>query len=110
MSNEEIKIPQMEELLENMKNPKIGKDIKVEFLGRVVTIVIAGLALVTALAWDETLKDIYKMFFHEIEGLSQKFGYAIFITIFSVVVSFIIGKLFIKKKQQLKEETKSGNE
>ena len=105
MLNRDVKIPQMEEFVENMKNPKpMADDIKIEFLGRVVTIVIAGLGLITVLAWDETLKDLYEQFFSHITNVSQKLGYAVFVTIFSVLVSIIIGRIFIKKKRKVKQE------
>ena len=100
MSSPEIKIPQAEEFFEAIEVKSTAKDIKLEFLSRIVTIVIAGLALITALAWDEVLKDVYLHFSEYFEGINQRLGYAIFITIFSVIVSVIIGRFFITKKKK----------
>ena len=88
----------MEELMDNMIDKKSMREIKNEFIGRVVTIVIAGLALITALAWDETLKGVFTYFFGELTGLNNKLLYALTVTFFAVVVSIIIGKIFLKKK------------
>jgi ABC-type phosphate/phosphonate transport system permease subunit len=100
----DIKIPQAKEFFETIKIRETSKDIKVEFLSRIVTIVIAGLALVTALAWDEVLKDVYGYLKEYIHGINEKLGYAIFITVFSVIVSVLLARFFIKKKRQVIEE------
>ena len=99
METPDIKISQAEEFFKSMQ---IKKTLKLEFISRIVTICIAGLALITALAWDEVLKDVYVFFSDYFKGINQKLGYAIFITIFSVVVSIIIGKIFIKKEVKQK--------
>lgn len=103
MSNQEIKIPQAEEFFDSIKIKNGAKSIKLEFLSRIVTIIIAGLALITALAWDEVLKDVYVHFSQYFSGINQRLGYALFITIFSVIVSVIIGRFFIKKKRKAEE-------
>jgi ABC-type Mn2+/Zn2+ transport system permease subunit len=95
---DEIKIPQAKEFFEDIKKVSY-KDMKMEFLSRIVTIIIAGLALITALAWDEVLKDIFHRFLEEFEGLNARLGYAIFLTLISVIVTIIVTKLFLKKKR-----------
>ncbi len=90
-------IPQMEELM--AKSQEAFKYVRLEFLSRVVTIIIAGLALITALAWDETFKDIFAHFFGEITTLEQKLKYAALITLFAIVVSFIVSKIFLNKNK-----------
>lgn len=103
MNNPEIKIPQAKEFFESIEIKQNSKSIKLEFLSRIVTIIIAGLALITALAWDEVLKEMYVYFSSHLQGINQRLGYAIFITIFSVIVSVIIGRFFIKKKRKAEE-------
>ncbi len=103
MNNSEIKIPQAEEFFHSMKTTEKSKSIKLEFTSRIVTIIIAGLGLITALAWDEVLKDVYIHFSEYFDGLNQRLGYAIFITIFSVIVSVVIGRIFIRKKRKAEE-------
>lgn len=100
----QIKIPQAEEFFDNMT--RVKEDITLEFFGRIVTIVIAGLGLITALAWDEALKDIFLEFFGNLSTLNQKLGYAIFVTILSVVISIVIGRIFLKKNRKNKNHHK----
>ncbi len=84
---DDIKIPQAEEFFHSMNTEDTTPNIKIEFLGRVVTIIIAGLGLITALAWDEVLKDIYTYFLESLTGINEKLGYALFVTLFSVIIS-----------------------
>ena len=102
--SEDIKIPQAKEFFKEMKVKQGVADIKLEFLSRIITIIIAGLGLVTALAWDEVLKDIYVYFKDHIHGVSEKLGYAIFVTIFSVIISVLITRFFIRKKKKVIED------
>ncbi len=97
-----IKIPEAEEFFETM-NPK-KDDIKIEFLGRIVTIIIAGLGLITALAWDEAFRDIFVKLFGNLNSFNDKLGYAIFVTGIAVVGSIILGRIFIKKKRKAKHD------
>lgn len=98
MNNPEIKIPQAEEFFEASKIKDISKDIKIEFLSRSITIIIAGLGLITVLAWDEALKDLYKELVHGSESLLGKFGYALIITLIAVIVTVVLTKLLAKRK------------
>ena len=93
----EVSIPTAEDFLEGIKKTD-AQDIKTEFVGRIVIIIIAGLGLITVLAWDEALKDLYKAIVTNSESLFGKFGYAIIITLVSVLVSIILTRAFMKKK------------
>jgi hypothetical protein len=93
----EISIPTAEEFVENIKHSS-SKDIQTEFIGRIVIIIIAGLGLISVLAWDEALKDFYKEIVKNSESLAGKFGYAIVITLLSVIVSIILTRAFMKNK------------
>ncbi len=74
-------------------------DIKTDFAGRLVTIIVAALGLITALAWDRTLEDVFTHFFGPLTSLSRKMTYTIVITIFAVVVTIILRRFFIIKEQ-----------
>ena len=104
MNTPDIKIPYAEEFFQKIHVKDNAKSIKLEFISRIVTIVIAGLALITALAWDEVLKEIYVYFSGYLNGINQRLGYALFITIFSVIISVILGRILIKKKRKVVEE------
>lgn len=98
MSNSDIKIPQAEEFFESTKIKEVSKSIKIEFLSRFITIIIAGLGLITVLAWDEALKDLYREIFSNSESMLGKFGYALIITFVAVVVSIVLTRIFMRKK------------
>ena len=71
-----------------------------QFIDRLVTLAVASLGLITALAWDETLREIFKNIFGESESLSNKILYSVLITIVAVAVSIILGKVFIRTKKK----------
>lgn len=95
----EISIPSAEDFVENIKETR-AKDIQTEFIGRIVTIIIAGLGLISVLAWDDALKSLYRNIVENSDSLLGKFGYASIITFIAVVVSVILGRAFIKKKRK----------
>ena len=96
----EVSIPTAEDFVKNIQDTE-AKDIQTEFIGRVVTIVIAGLGLISVLAWDDALKDYYRYLVPNSETLGGKFGYAVIITLFGTVISIILGRAFIKKKKKI---------
>ena len=74
-------------------------DIKTDFMGRLVTIIIAALGLITALAWDRTLEEIFTHFFGPLTSLSRKITYTVVITVFAVGITILLRKMFIIKEQ-----------
>lgn len=100
MEKVEISIPNAEQFVENIKETS-AKDIKTEFIGRIVLIVIAGLGLISVLAWDDAIKDLYRSIVSDADSLSGKFGYAVLITLIGVVISIILGRIFIKRKTEI---------
>ncbi len=95
----EVNIPTAEEFLEKIESTT-AKNVQEEFIGRVVTITIAGLGLISALAWDETLKTIYHHFVGDAESIGAVLGYAVIVTALAVLASIYIGKLFLKRKEK----------
>lgn len=102
--NQEINVARSEEFLAD----EMVHDIKTDFLGRLVTIIIAGMGLITALAWDRTLEDLFIEFFGPLNSLSSKVIYASVITIFAVAVSLFLRRIFISKevKNRQRNQTK----
>ena len=84
-------------------NDEETADIKLDFFGRMVTIMIAALGLITALAWDRTLEDIFTSLFGPLNSLSRKISYAVLITVLAVVLSIILRKYFIRKKRRARK-------
>ncbi len=78
--------------------------IQVDFMGRLVTITIGGLGLITALAWDRTLEDIFIEFFGPLTTLGRKLTYTLLITVFAVLVTILLRKIFIMKEEDAKKK------
>ncbi len=72
--------------------------LHVDFFERLIFLVIAGLGLITALAWDEFFKDVFVRFFGSIEGASQRLLYALLLTLLTVIVTLFLRKGFKRRK------------
>jgi H+/gluconate symporter-like permease len=92
--SERINIAHEEEFFEE----ESVRDIKLDFMARLMTIVIAALGLITALAWDRTLEDIFTAYFGPLNNLSQKILYASIITLVAVLVTLFLRRTFIRKE------------
>ncbi len=90
----ELTIRVMEDFLEEYKINKTKDD----FLLRTVTLLIASLGLVTALAWEEAIKEIFISIFGELHDIGHKVLYALIVTLIAVIVSIILGKIITRKK------------
>lgn len=94
--SERINSHTSEEFLEAQK----VADIKTDFATRLVTIMLAALGLITALAWDRTLEDIFTNFFGPLNRLSIKILYAVLITLLTVTLTIFLRRIFIIKKER----------
>lgn len=88
----------MEEFL-NKEEIKEIKKARRHFMERTVTIVIAALGLIAALAWDEALKSLFEKIFGPLSTSGEKLIYALVITALASVVSIILGRTFFRKKK-----------
>ncbi len=68
-----------------------------EFVGRVVTFIIASQGLITALAWDDTFKHMFAKLFGGLETMEQELLYAILLTFLTITTSVILSRAFLKK-------------
>jgi|SRR3989344_2896872 len=98
MLEENMKIPRMEEFLDKEEIRKIGK-ARQHFLERTITIIIAALGLIAALAWDEALKSLFEKIFGPLSTSGEKLIYALVITALASVVSIILGRRFFFRKE-----------
>lgn len=80
-----------EEFLSDFEDSVIGR-ITSRFWGRVFTLIIASLGLVTALAWDEALRDIFKKLFKINDTVWASLLYAVIVTVIAVVITMGIAK------------------
>lgn len=73
------------------KGAELEREIREKTLGYILT----SFGLVAGLAWNEAIKGFIEKFFSDPgNGLKAKFLYAIIMTIFVVVISFYLSRLF----------------
>lgn len=76
-----------------VRETKAEKDIKIEFISRVTTLMAAGFGLVAALAWNDAIQSLFKLIPVKSNEVSAKFIYAIFITIIIVLVVYYANRV-----------------
>ena len=91
---EKFEISEMEKFLEKHELHHIHSDI----LERIITLVIAALGLIAALAWDEALRHLFEKLFGGEGTLLEEISYAVVITILAALISVQLGKLFSKRR------------
>lgn len=94
--NEKFEISEMEKFLDKRELRHIQSDV----LERIITLVIAALGLIAALAWDEALRHVFEKLFGNKETLSGEISYAVVITIIAALISVRLGKLFIRHRDK----------
>ena len=72
--------------------------MKKEILEKIAALLTAAFGLVAALAWNDTIKAIFKTFFGDQGSIPAMLFYAIMVTILAVLVTIWIGKLAGKKE------------
>lgn len=75
-----------------------------EFFNRLFTIVIASLGLVTALAWDDVLRQIFTDFLGTESSIIQKIYYAVTITFLAAMISVLFGKLALRYGKRIRKK------
>ena len=72
--------------------------MKAEIVDKLAALITAAFGLVAALAWNDTIKAIFKTVFGAPDTISAMVVYAILVTILAVVVTIQIGKAAGKAK------------
>ena len=70
---------------------------------RIVTIIIAALGLIAALAWDDTLKHLFENLFGGTGSLLEQFLYAVIVTVLAAAISVWLGKKIVAREKRRKE-------
>ncbi|MCG2693045.1 DUF5654 family protein [Candidatus Parcubacteria bacterium] len=84
----------------------MNKELKLEILEKMSTLVTAGFGLVAALAWNEAIKKLFETIFGKQSNLIAMFGYAIIVTVIVVLATVKLGRLVNKVKEELNKEEK----
>ena len=75
-----------------------GEFMKKKVIEKLAALITAAFGLVAALAWNDTIKAIFKQVFGTSEGVWSMLIYAMVVTIIAVVVTIQIGKAAEKAK------------
>jgi len=73
------------------------KEVKKEFKEKTLTLILGGLGVMSALAWNEAIKSLFDTLFPKSSALIGKFIYAIIITGVVVFISYTLRKIWEKK-------------
>ena len=87
--------PYIDEFIKNYELKRIHAD----FMERLTLLVIAGLGLITALAWDDFFKNLFARLFSTAASTQDKLFYALFLTIFTAGITVLISRIFRKRKK-----------
>jgi hypothetical protein len=106
LAGEEIKLvePETEKVLK-----EYGKEfnkLHLEFVERVILLIIVGLGVITALAWDEALKNLFNLIFTNLTSVQEKFLYATLLTIITATATVFLNKYLKKQKRKTKKKKK----
>ena len=91
---EEFKIAEFEKFMEKHELRRVRSDV----LERVITLVIAALGLIAALAWDEALRQLFDELFGGRDTIWGKISYALLITVIAAFISVQLGQWLSKRR------------
>lgn len=94
--NEKMLVAEMEKFLHKHEVSRVKNDV----VGRIVTLVIAALGLIAALAWDKALHHVFEELFGGKETVMGDLGYAVIVTVIAAIVSIQLGKMFGKSTEK----------
>lgn len=78
------------------------KSLKVEILEKMGQLVTTGFGIVAALAWNDLIKKFFdKVFSRPEDNLWAMFGYAVVVTVLIVMLTYTLGRLLDRAKNQL---------
>ncbi|MFH1972296.1 MAG: DUF5654 family protein [archaeon] len=81
--------------------------MKIEVIEKLAALLTAAFGLVAALAWNDTIKAIFAVYFGEVNTIWAMLTYALLVTIIAVIVTIHIGKFEQKaNKKEAKEKKK----
>ena len=74
--------------------------MKGEVIDKLAALITAAFGLVAALAWNETIKTIFKVVFGTSETIWAMLVYALLVTVIAVIVTIRIAKIAEKTKNK----------
>lgn len=86
------------------------KHLKVDVVEKLAALITAAFGLVAALAWNDTIKAIFKQYFGTAETIGPMLTYAIIVTVIAVFFTIWIGKIESRTKAKLGVEPEKTEE
>ena len=96
---EKTEISELEKFWEKYELDRVQS----RFAERIVTLVIAALGLIAALAWDDALKHLFENLFGGAGSLPEQFLYAGIITVLAAAVSVWLGRRIVAEGKRREE-------
>ncbi len=93
MEQQEKFEPELEKFLEKYELKHLRSDV----FGRIITLIIAALGLIAALAWDQALKHIFDRLLGA-DTIKGEVLYATIVTLIAALISVKLGKFYSKQK------------
>ena len=79
-----------------------------DVIEKLAALITAAFGLVAALAWNEAIQEIFRIFFGEEEGLWAMITYAVIVTIIAVAVTIWIARVSSRASTEAKGEKPKG--
>ena len=83
---------------EKKSKREIARELRAEMVKTFSTLIISAFGLIAAFAWNEFVKAAIARYIAPGAGLKSQLVYAIFVTLLAVIVSFELGRLSAKYK------------
>ena len=74
--------------------------MKKEVIDKIAALITAALGLAAALAWNDTIKEIFRMFFGDSSTITAMLAYSVLVTLIAVAATIKIGQLSAKVKKE----------
>jgi len=84
----------------------MNKNLKLEILEQLSSLITAGFGLVAALAWNDAIKELISVILPQPSMLWGKIIYALIITAFVVMVTVNLGKIVNRLKEDMASKKK----
>lgn len=97
----ESNIDKLDNLLKKYELQNLHND----FFDKIVFLFIAALGIITAVSWDQVLKIVAEKLFGAVGDIWSKVLYAVLVTVITVIVSIIVNKLYVKRKNNLNKRS-----
>ena len=73
--------------------------MRADFTQHLLVIIIAGVGLIAALAWDDALHKVFEEVFGGTTSVLEKVSYALLVTVIAAIMSVIITSILKKGKK-----------